>query len=460
MIPTFRDGDIIAATATPPGRGALALIRISGPGTADLVGRVFRSKAEAEPRRARVGELVHPETGEIIDRAVAVLYAAPASYTGEDMAEVSVHAGPAVVNAALEALYAAGARPAEPGEFTWRAVGNGKMDLAAAQAVADLADARTAGARADALRRLGGELSREVNALRERVISARALLEAAVEFDQDVAPEEIAAIVAEAEEGARRLVEESRDREALVEGLTVALAGPRNAGKSTLFNRLLGEDRSIVSATPGTTTDRVDAPYVAGGILFRLSDGAGLDAEGDNGVEAEGIRRARDYLSRAAYVIWLDDATSPPPPMETTGKAALEPSDVSVPPERLIRVLNKCDLPAAEGRPEGDGTRIRVSAMTGEGVDILIGELVARAKEGEGNAADGAPLSLSARERSLLVDAGRSLGRARELVLEDAAEELAAEELRLAAASLGRIVGEIDIDEVYGEVFSRFCIGK
>jgi tRNA modification GTPase len=385
---------------------------------------------------------------------------APASYTGEDMAEISVHAGPAVVNAALEALYAAGARAAEPGEFTWRAVGNGKMDLAAAQAVADLADARTAGARADALRRLGGELSREVNALRERVVSARALLEAAVEFDQDVAPEEIANIVAEAEEGARRLVEESRDREALVEGLTVALAGPRNAGKSTLFNRLLGEDRSIVSATPGTTTDRVDAPYVAGGILFRLSDGAGLDAEGDNGVEAEGIRRARDYLSRAAYVIWLDDATSPPPPMETTGKAALEPGDATVPAERVIRVINKCDLPAAEGWPEGDGTRIRVSAMTGEGVDILIGELVARAKAGEGNAADGAPLSLSARERSLLDEAAGSLGRARELVLEDAAEELAAEELRLAAASLGRIVGEIDIDEVYGEVFSRFCIGK
>ena len=197
----FRDGDTIAAVATPPGRGALAVIRLSGPATREIADKVFRARAAAAPRVARVGDLVHPETAEVVDRAVLVLYAAPNSYTGEDMAELTTHAGPAVLEAALEALYAAGARAAEPGEFTWRAVGNDKLDLAAAQAVADLADARTAEARADALRRLAGELSDKINGLRERVLSARALVEAALEFEQDVQSERVLTLVAAAEAG-------------------------------------------------------------------------------------------------------------------------------------------------------------------------------------------------------------------------------------------------------------------
>jgi tRNA modification GTPase len=446
----FRDGDTIAAVATPPGRGALAIIRVSGPATRAITDRAFRAQAAAASRVARLGDLVHPTTGEVVDRAVLVLYPAPHSYTGEDMAELTTHAGPAVLEAALEALYAAGARAAEPGEFTWRAVGNDKLDLAAAQAVADLADARTAEARADAIRRLAGELSQKINDLRELVLSARALVEAALEFEQDVSAEKVLAVVAAAEAGARELVASSRDRAALVEGLTVAIAGPRNAGKSTLFNRLLAEERAIVTPEPGTTTDRIDAPYITSGVLFRLSDGAGLDSsDGENVVEREGVRRARAYLEETALVIWLDDGSRPPP----QGRPP-------VAKDKLVGVINKRDLPLASGWEAilESKDNLWLSAKTGEGVAKLVEELVRRATTR--GAEDERALSLSARERRLLEEAADALARAAEHVRSRGIEELGAEELRLASEALGRIVGAIDVDEVYGEIFSKFCIGK
>jgi tRNA modification GTPase len=430
----------------------LAIIRVSGPATRAVADKVFRARAAAAPRVARVGDLVHPDTGEKVDRAVLVLYAAPHSYTGEDMAELTIHAGPAVLEGALEALYAAGARAAEPGEFTWRAVAHDKLDLAAAQAVADLADARTAEARADALRRLAGELSGRINAVRERVLSARALVEAALEFEQDVSSEKVLALAAEAEAGARELAAASRDRAALVRGLTVAIAGRRNVGKSTLFNRLLGEDRAIVTAKPGTTTDRVEAPFIAGGVLFRLADGAGVEAKGDDIVEQEGIRRALAFLEEAAFVVWLEDGSRPPPrklPM--------------VAPEKLIHAVNKCDLPLAAGWPQAMAKkdRLAISAKTGRGVDKVVAELVRRATARDARAGEAeGKLSLSARERKLLDEAAEALGRAGEHLASSGIEELGAEELRLASEALGRIVGAIDIEEVYGEIFSRFCVGK
>ncbi|UCH78185.1 MAG: tRNA uridine-5-carboxymethylaminomethyl(34) synthesis GTPase MnmE [Candidatus Coatesbacteria bacterium] len=448
----FRADDTIAALASPPGRGALALLRVSGPATRDLLAALFRAPAAVEPRRARLGELVHPHSGEVLDRAVVVFYEEPHSYTGEDLAEITVHAGPAVVEGALEALCDAGARPAEPGEFTWRAVANGKLDLTEAQAVADLAEARTAAARGEALRRLGGELSHRVNGLRERIVAARALAEASLEFQREVDVEEVLASTAAAERSARKLVASSRDRETLHRGLTVALAGPRNAGKSTLFNRLLGEDRAIVTPHPGTTTDRLEAPYLAGGFLFRLSDGAGLTARGGRGaVEREGIRRARAYLEEAALVIWLDDLTSPPP-------AEAPP----VAPEKLIWAANKADLASHAGWGPADKSArfLRLSALTGEGVEVLTSALVSRARKAGGAAPEEGTLTLSARERRLLEEAGEGLARARDLIRARGIEELAAEELRLAAEALAKIVGEIGIEEIYGEIFSRFCIGK
>ncbi len=446
----FRDGDTIAAVATPPGRGALAIIRVSGPATRELSEKVFRTQASAAPRVARLGDLVHPTTAEVVDRAVLILYAAPHSYTGEDMTELTTHAGPAVLEAALEALYAAGARAAEPGEFTWRAVGNDKLDLAAAQAVADLADARTAGARADALRRLAGKLSQKINDLREQVLSARALVEAALEFEQEVSSEKVLTLVAAADAGARDLAASSRDRAALVEGLTVAIAGPRNAGKSTLFNRLLAEERAIVTPKPGTTTDRIDAPYIASGALFRLSDGAGLDSsDGENVVEREGVRRARAYLEEAALVIWLDDGSQPPPQGQPP-----------VAKDKLVGVINKRDLPLASGWEAilEAKDNLWLSAKTGEGVPKLVEELVRRATTRGGE--DERALSLSARERRLVEEAADALARAAEHVRSRGVEELGAEELRLACDALSRIVGAIDVEEVYGEIFSKFCIGK
>jgi tRNA modification GTPase len=207
--------------------------------------------------------------------------------------------------------------------------------------------------------------------------------------------------------------------------LTVAIAGRRNVGKSTLFNRLLGEERAIVTAKAGTTTDRIDAPFVAGGVLFRLSDGAGLGARGDDEVEQEGIRRARAYVEEAAFVVWVDDGSRHPPRKQPMVAA-----------EKLIHVVNKCDLPLAAGWPQALARkdRLAISAKTGRGVDKVVAELARRAS-GRDAAADAgqSKLSFSARERKLLEEA---------------------------ADALGRIVGAIDVDEIYGEIFEKFCIGK
>jgi len=444
----FQDGDTIVALATPPGRGALAIVRASGADAWTLAAAVFCAKQPPQPRLARVGELVHPGTGEVVDQAVLVLYRSPYSYTGEDMAEFTVHAGPAVVEAALAACYAAGARPAEPGEFTWRAMLQDKVDLTEAQAIADLAEARTAAARADALRRLAGELSREVTACRDAIVRARAVVEGALEFGEDVDAAEVEILCATAEDAVRRLLAHSREREALLAGLTVAIAGPPNAGKSTLFNRLLGEDRAIVAPSPGTTRDRLEAPLVLGGVLFRLSDGAGLHDEPAGDVEEEGIRRARAHVEEAALVIWVFDGSVP--------YAGERPP---VPPARLVPVVNKCDLALAPGWEGVIKSRraLGLSARTGEGVDQVVRLLTYR---GRGTAAEEKRLSLSARERRLLDEAAAHLARARAQLAVAGVDELAAEELKLAAEALGKVVGAIPIDELYDEVFSRFCVGK
>lgn len=447
----FKEGDTIVALATPPGRGALALVRLSGAYAWDIAQRCWRGRGDEAPRLARVGELSHPVSEEAIDRAVLILWRRPASYTGEDMAEFTLHAGPSVVAAALEAFAAAGARPAEAGEFTWRAVAHGKLNLSQAQAVADLAAARTGAARRDALRRMAGELSNRLNAIREAVVEARGLVEAHIDFGVPAAAAEVYELVYGAALEARALVARGREREVLTEGALVALAGAPNAGKSTLFNALAGAERAIVHHEPGTTRDVIEAAVVVGGALVRLADMAGL-GESNGAVEAEGMRRARKLVEDAALVLWLDDVSAEP--------AAAPPA---VPAEKLIKVLSKVDLkPHAKRPPVLDAEKIiMVSAQTAAGLDYLRAAIAARLGPAAGDAGYDEGLSLSSRERFLVDNTARHLMAAAER-LEDRGEidEIAAEELGLAADALGRVCGAVDVEEVYDEVFKRFCLGK
>jgi len=447
----FKEGDTIVALATPPGRGALAIIRLSGAYAWPIAARCWHGHGDETARVARVGELSNPVTDEAVDRAVLILWKRPASYTGEDMAEFTLHAGPSVVAAALEAFVAAGARPAEPGEFTWRAVGRGKLNLSQAQAVADLAAARTGAARRDALRRMAGELSGRLNAIREAVVEARGLVEAHIDFGVPAATTQVYELAHGAALEARALLEHGRAREALTEGALVAFAGAPNAGKSTLFNALAGAERAIVHEEPGTTRDVLEAAVVVGGVLVRLADMAGL-GESNGAVEAEGMRRARKLVDDAALVIWLDDVSSEP----TAGAPP-------VAADKLLRILSKADLkPHAKRPPVLDADRIiMVSGKTGAGLDYLRGEVAARLGPSAGDAGDDEGLSLSSRERLLIAKTARHL-EAAAARLEDRGDidELAAEELGLAADALGRVCGAVDVEEIYDEVFKRFCLGK
>lgn len=430
--------DTIFALATPPGRGAVAVVRISGPGA--LAALEALGAGGLEPRRAAVRALRRPGAGTPLDQALALRFAAPASYTGEDAAELHLHGGPAVVEACLTALVDLGLRPAEPGEFSRRAFQNGKLDLAQAEAVADLVDAETEAQRVQALEQLGGALSARYEAWRVRLIEALAWLEAEIDFPDEEVPEAVAeragpvidalladldAALADAERGER-----------VREGYRIALVGPPNAGKSTLFNRLVGREAAIVTPIAGTTRDVLEATFVVGGHRVLLADTAGL-RDSDDPIEREGVRRARAWAEGAALRLHLADPRTPPPPLPEG--------------EADWRVWTKADLAAA---PPGPG--LSVSAATGQGFEDLVRRLHARV------AADLAgrdfPAVTRARHRARLSEARSHLARGRGALA--AGPELAAEDLRLAARALARVAGRVDVEDVLDVVFASFCIGK
>jgi tRNA modification GTPase len=433
--------DTIAAIATPAGRGALGVIRLSGacvPGIArKLLGEL------PEPRHATLASF-RSALGEPLDRGIALYFPAPHSYTGEPVLELHGHGGAMVMQLVLRACLEAGARLAEPGEFTQRAFLEGKLDLAQAEAVADLIDAATGEAARSALRSLGGEFSSAIAALRAQLIDLRALTEALLDF-----PEEEVESVHRDDAGARlrgvklqldEVLAKSRQGSLLRAGLHVVLAGRPNVGKSSLLNRLAGEERAIVTPVAGTTRDALREPIQIEGVPLVLVDTAGLRAAGDL-VERLGMERTRQELERADLVLVVHEATQAeaPPPGELPAGAL------------RIDVYNKADL-APEFSPPGDA--LKVSAKTGQGLDALRKAILAAA----GWSASGESVYL-ARERHL-----RALERAR-AHLDEAAQqlprwELFAEELRLAQAALGSITGEFSADDLLGEIFSRFCIGK
>ena len=434
--------DTIFALATAPGRAALAIIRVSGPGAAAALAAF--AGALPKPREAAHRRIRDPDSGEAIDDGIVLYFAAPASLTGEDVAELQLHGGRAVLAAVMAHLARRpGFRLAEPGEFTRRAFLNGKLDLTEAEAVADLVAAETAAQRRQALRQLAGEFGRLCEAWRARLIRAQARLEAEIDFPEEDLPREL---WAEARAEARALRAEIaghlalRGGERLRDGVSVAILGPPNAGKSSLMNALARRDVAITSSVAGTTRDVIEVALDLEGYPVILADTAGLRAVGDE-VEAEGVRRARARAEEADLRLVMVDATRP------------EEAQILRPliNDEAIVVANKIDLRPVDGGAWADALArepaSRLSIATGEGFGALIARLAAAVAGLLG--AGGAPLVTRTRHRAALEVCVAALDRFAQARL----PELAAEDLRAAAHALGRITGRIDVEDMLDALF-------
>jgi len=437
--------DTICALASGPPPSAIAIIRISGPAVAE-VGKRFLASGLPEPKRASL-TYIYDTSGELIDQGIALHARAPHSYTGEDTLELYLHGGPAVIDHALRALTSvSGIRLAEPGEFTRRAFENGKLDLTEAEGVADIIEAETTAQKSQALRQLGGGLTEIYDTWREELTGALALIEVMIDFpDEGDVPEDtvrpilerLAKVIAEIETGLgdRGVGERIRD------GFRIAIVGPPNAGKSSILNRLARREAAIVTDIAGTTRDVVEVRVILGGQVVWIADTAGL-RETEDVVEAEGVRRARRAAAEADLRIHVIDGAAPSPP-----PGPIEAQD--------IVIFNKSDARPAILAPDG---ALPVSAVTGEGIDTLeswiAGFVSQRAASVE------APVITRARHREKLAAGLASLVSAREALAQDIGAELAAEDVRMALRQLSSVIGKVDVEDVLGAVFSKFCIGK
>jgi tRNA modification GTPase len=444
------DRDTIFALSSGRPPVAVAAIRVSGPaaGTAleTLAGRV------PEPRRAGFARLRDRPGGDLLDQAVVLWFPGPNSETGEDVAEFQVHGGRAVIAAVLAALgRIEGLRPAEPGEFTRRAFENGRLDLTAVEGLADLIYAETEAQRRQAYRQVAGALGRRAETWRTQLIEAQALVEAGIDFsDEGDVPEKMLGPALETaramrDEIAAVLADETRG-ERLREGLVVAIAGPPNAGKSSLINRLARRDVAIVTPHAGTTRDVIEVHLDLGGYPVTLLDTAGI-RETQDLAEIEGVRRARERAEGADLVLWVTDATT----------AAGEGASVQAGDAEVWHVCNKIDLMGSEPLARRSERSLAVSALTGAGLPELIAALARHAEA----ALAGAEGSLVTRERHRV--ALRKVVAALERALAEGPggrEDIVAEELRLAGRELGRLTGRVDVEDVLDVIFRDFCIGK
>ncbi len=435
--------DTIVAPATPPGTGGVGIVRVSGPAVEAIARRILGSLPE--PRTATFRSFRGPDS-DLIDSGLALYFPAPASFTGESVLELHGHGGPIVVDMIVGAVLAAGARRAEPGEFSKRAFLSGKLDLAQAEAVADLIASGTARAARAAVRSLSGEFSRRVDALAERLVRLRLHVEAAIDFPEEeidfLSDAALLERLDDCDAAFTNLLADAGQGRVLRDGFRIVIVGRPNAGKSSLLNRLSGQDAAIVTEVAGTTRDILREQIDVDGLAVELVDTAGLREDPDR-IEAEGIRRAREALASADAILWIRDATD-------AGAGAVEDLPKGVP---VTVVHNKVDLTG--DRPGHREGAVWLSAETGEGMDALRACIRRLAGyEGEG--------SFTARRRHVraLEDAFGHFVTGRKALEDHRAGELLAEELRLAHEALGTITGAVTADDLLGRIFSEFCIGK
>jgi len=446
------DGRTIAAIATATGRGALALVRLSGPDISVIAPRLLR-RPPLRPRQASRAQVIDPEDGHVLDEVVATFYRAPHSFTGEDLLEISTHGGLHAPTAVLAAAIRAGARQAEAGEFTRRAVLNGKLDLLQAEAVGDLIDARSHAAHQQALRQLDGGLSSRVSALRARVLQLEALLAYDIDFpEEDDGPVPRARIVHTTESTVRdvgSLLATATRGTLIHDGALVVLAGAPNAGKSSLFNALLGEARAIVTEIPGTTRDAIEAVLDRPQWPLRLVDTAGLRDTADP-LERLGIETSTRYAARAAIVLACAEH-----PGEVSAVAQAIATQTAAP---VLPVITKSDLASSEPYV---GPAIRVSARTGHGLSELLEAIDRQLMTEHGVRHDDAPGLTRARHQVAVAGAVDELERfSRALSEETIPMSIAAIHVRRAADLLGELIGVLHTEDVLDVVFRQFCVGK
>jgi tRNA modification GTPase len=446
--PTQNTSDTIFAIATPPGTGGIGVIRVSGPQTTGIAKKVLGNLPR--PRFAQLSGFLG-EDGQAIDSGIALYFPAPASFTGEDVLELQGHGGAVVQQLLSRRLMSLGARPARPGEFSERAFLNDKLDLAQAEAIADLVESGSATAARAAQRSLEGVFSARVNELQARLTALRVFIEAALDFPEEeidfIAESDTLQKLEHAEQATALLLEEAHQGSLLRDGITIAIIGHPNAGKSSLLNALSGTEAAIVTDIPGTTRDVLRETISIDGLPVHIADTAGI-RESTDVIEAEGVRRARAALACSDLVLLVRDLGA--------GESEADQPAIELPPRTpCIIVWNKRDI--APPRQAGELYEVSISALTGEGMDhlkTLICEIAGLGAEHEG--------SFSARTRHLdaLNRTGKHLRLGITQLTEHSAAELLAEELRLAQNALGEITGEFLPDDLLGAIFASFCIGK
>ncbi len=450
--------DTIAAIATAQGEGGVGVIRVSGPGALEVALRRFSVKGPVEERRLVYGSILD-SNGARLDVGFLVYMPSPRSYTGEDVVELHCHGGPLLLRQALSSIVSSGARPAGPGEFTRRAFLNGKLDLAQAEAVIDLIRARSSLSLSSARGRLEGGLSRRVSAIKAPVVELLAHIEAELDFSEEeidaLSNEAVSSTLSSASSAVEKLLATFNEGRALREGLGVLILGRPNAGKSSLLNVLLEEERAIVTAAPGTTRDLIEETVDVRGIPVRLMDTAGLRESADE-AEAIGVAKAKGKVDEAGLIVYVVDLTAD----------FVEDAEIlsGLPSGKTVIAANKADIGSGrldEAKAAFAGADlVPLSARSGEGIDDLKDLIFRKATSGASMEAPVGELLASVRHRDCLVKCLESLEAAMHTAAEGLPRELSAADIRAAVASLGEITGETTSEDILDIIFSSFCIGK